>query len=151
MNGPRRCVKQGSGRPVPAHPPAVEVLPPTDPAAWTPPPEVEAIRRRFNAGDYRGCVEPIEALFFARRNTFHQGLLQYVVALLQLRMGLVRTPRRLLCQALEFWAPYPAWQEGFDLAALREHADTLLQRLPTDLDRTTAADAEGWWVTPPRL
>src|SRR5205807_2451267 len=106
------------------------VLPPTNRAGFEPPPELEVIRARFNAGDYRGCVEPIEALYFARRNTFHQGLLQYVVALLQLRLGLVRTPRRLLGQALELWSPYPEWQEGLSVAPLVEHARELLCILP---------------------
>ena len=133
MNPIRRCEKRGPLKPAPAVPPRVEVLPPTDRASFVEPPELAEIRQRFNSGDYRGCVEPIEALFFARRNTLHQGLLQYVVALHQLGLGLVATPRRLLTQALQFWEPYPEWQEGLDLALLRSHARALLERLPTDL------------------
>lgn len=149
MDRPKRCVKQGPGKPAPARPPGVEVLPPTDPSTFVPPPEVEEIRRRFNAGDYRGCVEPIERLFFARRNTFHQGLLQYMVALLQLRLGLVRSPRRLLRQALELFAPYPDWQEGFDLAAIRRHATAVLEILPEGVDQTAPEAATAWWLAPP--
>jgi hypothetical protein len=153
MNPPKpiRCVKQGPGTPIPDRPPEVVVLLPTDPATFVPPPELAIIVERFNAGDYRGCVEPIEALFFARRNTFHQGLLQYVVALHQLRLGLVRTPRRLLFQALALWSPYPDWQEGVDLAVLRTHAQALLDRLPPDVDRAAPEAAAEWWLRPPDM
>lgn len=151
MSGPRRILKRGAGTPVPAAPPVVEVLPPTDAASFVAPPELAEIRARFREGEYRACVEPIEALFFARRNTFHQGLLQYVVALLQLRLGLVRTPRRLLRQALGFWTPYPDWQEGLDLAALRTHAVALLELLPEDVDKTATEEAPRWWISPPDL
>jgi hypothetical protein len=96
-------------------------------------------------------VEPIEALYFARRNTLHQGLVQYVVALHQLRLGLVQTPRRLLKQALELWEPYPDWQEGLDLSALRSHAALLLERLPQEVHSASPEEIERWWVAPPVL
>jgi len=150
-NGPVRCVPKGPRKPIPERPPEVEVLPPTDREGFVPPPELELIRRRFAAGEYRGCVEPLEALFFARRNTFHQGLLQYVVALMQLRMGLARTPRRLLRQALALLAPYPGWQEGVDLTALREHAEELLRRVPEGVDQASPEESARWWVPPPVL
>jgi len=150
-SGPLRCVKRGPGKLAPAVAPTVEVLPPTDPLVFVEPPELREIRRRFRAGDYRGCVEPIEALFFARRNTFHQGLLQYVVALHQLRLGLVQTPRRLLAQALELWSPYREWQEGVDLVALRRHAEALLQALPANVHHAASDQVAEWWVTPPEL
>jgi hypothetical protein len=127
------------------------VLPPTDRKTFVAPPELVEIRQHFNAGNYRGCVEPIEVLFFARRNTFHQGLLQYVVALHQLGLGLVRTPRRLLRQALDYWQPYPEWQEGLDLAALRVHAGALLDQLPPDLDQCAPEEIGQWWTPPPTL
>jgi hypothetical protein len=111
----------------------VEVLPPTDVSSFVAPPELAEIRRRVQAGDYRGCVEPIEVLFFARRNTLHQGLLQYVVALHQLGLGLVATPRKLLTQSLAYWEPYPDRQEGVPLVELRSHARELLARLPADV------------------
>jgi hypothetical protein len=149
--GPVRCRKSGPARPFPEGPPVVRDLPPTDRQAYHDPPELLEIRRRFNAGDYRGCVEPIEVLFFARRNTFHQGLLQYTVALHQLGLGLVRTPCRLLRQALALWEPYPGWQEGIDLAALRSHAGLLLAHLPEDVDRCEPEAVRNWWVAPPRL
>lgn len=129
----------------------VRVLPPTDPASFSPPPELDQIKRHFRAGDYRACVEPIEALFFANRNTFHQGLLKYVVALLQLRLGLVQTPRILLRQALDHFAPYPDWQEGIELAAVREHATHLLSRLPEGPHRASPEEIEQWWLPPPEL
>lgn len=126
-------------------------LPPTEPAGWRDPEELAQVRAAFNAGEYRACVEPIEALFFARRNTFHQGLLQYVVALLQLRLGLVRTPRSLLRQALDLWRPYPDWQEGVPLSELRAHARALLERLPEGVHSAPPNEVEGWWIAPPLL
>lgn len=149
--GPIRCRKSGPVRPIPDRPPVVCDLPPTERQTFQDPPELLEIRRRFNAGDYRGCVEPIEALFFARRNTFHQGLLQYTVALHQLGQGLVRTPRRLLRQALALWQPYPGWQEGIDLAALRAHAELLLAHLPEGVAHATPEAVCDWWIAPPRL
>jgi hypothetical protein len=147
----QRCRKQTAGKPIPPHPPQVEILPPTDPTDFKVPPELLLIAERFNAGDYRGCVEPIEALFFARRNTFHQGLLQYVVALHQLHLGLVSTPRRLLRQALELLSPYPDWQEGVDLRHLRTHAETLLARLPDEVHSLPEDDIARFWIPPPDL
>jgi len=151
VTGPIRCKKTGPARPVPEAPPSVEVLPPTNRHHFRASPELVEIRARFDAGDYRGCVEPIEVLFFARRNTFHQGLLQYVVALHQLGLGLVRTPRRLLGQALEYWSPYPDWQEGLDLSVLRTHAEALLDRLPPEVDQCTPEQLSEWWVPAPKL
>lgn len=151
MTGPIRCKKTGPSRIAPATPPVVEELPPTDRNTFREPLELLEIRRRFNGGDFRGCVEPIEVLFFARRNTFHQGLLQYVVALHQLGLGLIRTPRRLLRQALDYWSPYPEWQEGLDLALLRTHAEALLDRLPPDLEQGTPDEVRRWWVPAPKL
>jgi hypothetical protein len=138
-------------KPIPPLAPAPEVLPPTVREGWSDPPELQVCRERFNAGDYRGCVEPIEALFFARRNTFHQGLLQYVVALLQLRLGLVRTPRRLLRQALDLWAPYADWQEGLDIRSLRTHAEALLTSFPEGVHSLPAEEIEALWIVPPEF
>jgi hypothetical protein len=151
MTGPRRCTPQDPRKPAPEKAPAVSVLPPTDRRNWSAPPELRTVREHFNRGDFRACVEPIEALYFARRNTLHQGLLQYVVALHQLRLGLVQTPRRLLKQALELWEPYGAWQEGLDLAALRAHAGRLLERLPEGVHSAQGEEVEQWWVAPPVL
>jgi hypothetical protein len=146
--GPRRCRKQGPGKTPPAVPPTVEVLPPTDPAGWVEPAPLAEARARFAAGDFRGCVEPLETLYFARRNTFHQGLLQYVIALHQVRLGLRGGPRRLLRGALELWRPYPDRQEGVDLAAARAHAADLLALLPQD-DRAPRDEAAADWPAPP--
>lgn len=149
--GPRRCRKTGSARPLPADV-TVRVLPPTDPEAWVPPQPLVTALAYFNEGEYRACVEPVEALFFARRNTLHQGLLQYVVALHQLRLGYVATPRRLLAQALELWRPYPEWQEGLDLAALRAHAAALRAALPEGVHSAQPEEISGWGLpAPPRL
>ena len=147
--GPRRCVKQGPGRPIPDKPPEVIVLPPTDPATFTPSPPLLAFLEAYNAGDYRSGVEPLEELFFARRNTFHQGLLQYYVALLQLRGGRVRAARVLLRRSRELLAPYDPWQEGLDVAAILAHAEEWLGALPEDAVEMDPADL--WELGPPPL
>jgi len=150
LTGPIRCRKRGPGKPIPDSAPRVAVLPPTDPAHFAPPPELERIRICFEAADYRACVEPIEELFFARRNTFHQGLLQYVVVHLQLPQGRLPTLRRLLTQVLELWRPYPDWQEGVDVAAARQHARRLLAAFPVDRE-TLSAEEIAALPAPPAL
>jgi hypothetical protein len=138
-------------RPIPAPAPPPIIIPPTNRSTWVEPPELLEMRRHFNAGEYRACVEPIEALYFARRNTFHQGLLHYMVALLQLRLGLMQTPRKLLGQALVLWEPYPAWQEGVDVVSLREHAVALLEALPEGVHSVPPEEVAHWWIAPPVL
>jgi len=115
-------------------PPEVIRLPRTDPDAFRPPAQLLAFIAACNAGDYRSAVEPLEELFFARRNTFHQGLLQYYVALLQLQGGRTRAGRRLLRRCLELLAPYEPWQEGLDVAAIRRHAGAWLRALADGME-----------------
>jgi hypothetical protein len=147
----RVTTRMKTPKPIPPRAPEPTVLPPTDRDRWADPPELETVRTHFNAGDYRACVEPIEALFFQRRNTFHQALLMYTVALLQLRLGLVLTPRSLLTQALELWSAYPEWQEGIALAELRAHAEALLERLPEGVHSLPPKEVESLCPAPPRL
>lgn len=128
MTGPIRCRKQRPAGSVSPTPPPVVDLPPT-PADFSAPPELLVVAARFAEGDFRGCVEPIEALFFQRRNTLHQGLLQYVVGLLQARAGRTITAKVLLDRALELWCPYPGWQDGIDLTALRRHVEVVRAHL----------------------
>jgi len=130
---------------------SIEMLPPTDPAAFVPPAELLAFIKAFNRGDYRAAVDPVEALFFQRRNTFHQGLLQYDVALMQLALGIVRGPRRLLRRADELLAPYEPWQEGLDLDAIRAHIAAWRQALPEDVAEMDPVALAALGPPPPRL
>lgn len=75
-------------------------------------------------------MEPLEALFFERRNTFHQGILQYTVGLMQLGLGMVRGPRRLLSSARQLLAPYEACLTTVGLGAVLPHIASWLQVLP---------------------
>jgi hypothetical protein len=127
--GPIRLRPRGPRRPAPAAPPVVEVLPPVERSAFAMPAPLAAAAAAFDRGDYRGCVDPLEELFFARRNTLHQAAIQYVVALHQLRLGMARSPRRLLERVLALLEPYEEWSHGIDVAALRTHATAVLARL----------------------
>src|SRR5437763_17054792 len=93
-----------------------------------PPPFGEVIDH-FNRGEYRACVEPLEVLFFADRNTFYQGLLHLVVALLQTRLGMVRGPRLRLASAAELLALYAPWHREVDVSGLLSFIHACLARL----------------------
>ncbi|MBW3625865.1 MAG: DUF309 domain-containing protein, partial [Armatimonadetes bacterium] len=90
---------------------------------------VEEVIERFNAGDYRGCVEPLEVLWWRNRSTFIRALLRLCVALHQIRLGLHRSPRGLIRSAVETLSA-EGWQgEGFDVHGLEPH----LRALENDL------------------
>ena len=106
------------------------------------PPPFDEVVARFNAREFRGCVEPLEALFFADRNTFYQGLLHLVVALLQLKRGMVRGPRTRLASAAELLGPYAPWHRGVDVAGLLAFIQACRQRLPEGVVELTPAEVE---------
>lgn len=72
----------------------------------------------FNRGEYRACVEPLEEIWFARRDDFHKGLIRLVVGLNQIKLGLDSGPRFLLATARELMQPYHPRYAGLDLIAL---------------------------------
>ncbi|HEY0733645.1 MAG TPA: DUF309 domain-containing protein [Herpetosiphonaceae bacterium] len=72
----------------------------------------------FNRGEYRACVEPLEEIWFARRDDFHKGLIRLVVGLNQIKLGLDSGPRFLLATARELMQPYHPRYGGLDLVAL---------------------------------
>ncbi|HEY0603888.1 MAG TPA: DUF309 domain-containing protein [Herpetosiphonaceae bacterium] len=72
----------------------------------------------FNRGEYRACVEPLEEIWFARRDDFHKGLIRLVVGLNQIKLGLDSGPRFLLATARELMQPYQPRYQGLDLVAL---------------------------------
>src|SRR5947209_4675865 len=87
-------------------------------------------RLHIDAHEFRACVEPLEALFFADRNSFYQGLLHLVVALLQLQRGMIRGPRIRLASAAALLAPYAPWHRGVDVAGLLASIQACEARLP---------------------
>jgi hypothetical protein len=97
---------------------------------------------RYNAGEYRTCVEPLEVLFFADRNTFYQGLLHLVVALLQAQRGMIRGPRIRFASAAELLAPYAPWHRGIDIGGLLAFIDACRQRLPEGVVQLTPEEVE---------
>jgi hypothetical protein len=106
------------------------------------PPPFDEVVARFNAGEFRACVEPLEVLFFADRNTFYQGLLHLVVALLQLKLGMVRGPRMRLASAAELLAPYSPWHRGVDVAGLLASIQAGRERLPEGVVQVTPGEVK---------
>jgi hypothetical protein len=96
----------------------------------------------FNRGEYRACVEPLEVLFFADRNTFYQGLLHLVVALLQTRLGMIRGPRIRFASAAALLRPYAPWHRGLDVSGLLAFIQECLARLPEGVVQFTPAEVE---------
>jgi len=84
----------------------------------------------FNRGEYRACVEPLEAIWFIERDDFHKGLIRLVVALHQMRLGLDSGPRFLLATARALLRPYHPRHNGLDLVAL----DAFIARQQARLD-----------------
>jgi predicted metal-dependent hydrolase len=84
----------------------------------------------FNRGDYRACVEPLEAIWFIERDDFHKALIRLVVALHQMRLGLDSGPRFLLATARALLQPYQPRYNGLDLVAL----DAFIARQQARLD-----------------
>lgn len=104
------------------------------------PPPFEEVVARFNAGEFRACVEPLEVLFFADRNTFYQGLLHLVVALLQLKRGRIRGPRIRLASAADLLARYAPWHRGIDIEGLLAFIQACRERLPERVVEITPAE-----------
>lgn len=75
---------------------------------------------RFNRGEYRACVEPLEELWFVQRDDFHKALIRLVVGLNQIKLGLESGPRFLLTTASDLLLPYAPHHGGIDIVALRE-------------------------------
>jgi predicted metal-dependent hydrolase len=115
------------------------------------PPPFEEVVARFNAGEYRACVEPLEVLFFADRNTFYQGLLHLVVALLQLQRGMIRGPRIRLASAAELLAPYAPWHRGVNVAGVLGLIEASLERLPDGVVEMAPGEVEALGLPALRL
>jgi predicted metal-dependent hydrolase len=96
--------------------------------------EWELFIDRFNAGRYVDCVLPLEQLWFAGRDDFYKGLIRLCVALNQIRLGLLTSPRFLLQTAHELLGPYAPQHHGVDVRALRESIRKCLEIIPADLE-----------------
>jgi uncharacterized protein len=115
------------------------------------PPPFDQVMELFNARRFRACVEPLEVLYFADRNTFFQGLLHLVVALLQTQLGLVRGPRIRLASAAALLAPYAPWHRGLDVAGLLAFIETCLERLPEGIVQVATAEMQALRLPTHRL
>jgi predicted metal-dependent hydrolase len=115
------------------------------------PPPFDEVMERFNAGQYRACVELLEELFFADRNTFFQGLLHLVVALLQIRLGMVRGPRIRLASAAELLSPYAPWHRGVDVESLLRAIEACRRRLPEAIVQIPIEEMESLMLPMPQL
>ena len=96
--------------------------------------EWELFIDRFNAGRYVDCVLPLEHLWFAGRDDFYKGLIRLCVALNQIRLGLLTSPRFLLQTAHELLGPYAPRHHGVDVRALRAYIHACLAIIPADLE-----------------
>ena len=96
--------------------------------------EWELFIDRFNAGRYVDCVLPLEHLWFAGRDDFYKGLIRLCVALNQIRLGLLTSPRFLLQTAHELLGPYAPQHHGVDVRALRAYIQKCLEIIPADLE-----------------
>jgi hypothetical protein len=106
----------------------------------------------FNRGEYRACVDPLETLYFGRgRGAFYQGLIQFVVALLQLRRGMARSPRVLLTKARALLAPFAPVHRGLEVARVLGWIEGLLAKLPPGAVELSAAEVEGLGLDSLRL
>lgn len=76
----------------------------------------------FNAGRYRACVGPLEALYFEGREAGYKALVQLSVALLQLERGLTSGPAYLLASSQRLLEETGPDFGGLDSARLRDGA-----------------------------
>jgi predicted metal-dependent hydrolase len=87
----------------------------------------------FNQRDYIEAVLALETFWLVDRQDFHKALIRVCVALNQLRLGLITSPRFLLRSAHELLATYePAYQQ-LDVAALRAFVLECLELIPAEL------------------
>jgi hypothetical protein len=96
---------------------------------------LDGIVADFNAGSYRACVEPLEALYFDGRHPGHKGLLQLAVALLQLERGLTSGPRYLLASARRLLEGAGPGFAGLDTSLLLERIEAVQRWLDSDKRR----------------
>ncbi|MBA3471339.1 MAG: DUF309 domain-containing protein [Herpetosiphonaceae bacterium] len=87
----------------------------------------------FNRSEYVEGVLALEKLWFVERADFYKGLIRVCVALNQLRLGLITSPRFLLQTAHDLLAAYEPVHQQIDVAALRGFVLECLQRIPPDL------------------
>ncbi|HEY1011647.1 MAG TPA: hypothetical protein VGE07_03020 [Herpetosiphonaceae bacterium] len=93
-----------------------------------------AFVERFDSGRYVEGVLALEEIWFAERDDFHKGLIRICVALNQLRLGLLTSPRFLLTSARALLAPFAPSHRGVDLAALLTFIEQCLALIPADAE-----------------
>lgn len=87
-----------------------------------------------NAGEYRDALLRLEDVWMEDRSEFYAGLLQLMVACLQLEMGRVSGPRYLLRRARERLSPYAPAHRGLDVAGALDFIRECEERLPAEDD-----------------
>ena len=108
----------------------------------------QAAVEQFNQKQFVECVLLLEQLWFAGRSDFYKGLIRVCVALNQLRLGLLTSPRFLLTTASELLEPFEPEQHGLDVAALRRYLDVCLSLIPDDQQ---TGEGHVPWATVPRF
>ncbi len=93
----------------------------------------------FNAEEFVPGVLALEHLWWAERSDFFKGLIRLSVALNQLRLGLITSPRFLLTTAAELLAPFEPTYHGLDVVALRRYIQSCLELIPAAAETGTAS------------
>ncbi len=87
----------------------------------------------FNEERFVDGVLQLEELWFPTRNDLYRGLIRLSVALNQLRLGIVDSPRQLLASAHEMLAPFETNQHNLDIQRIREYIQVCASLIPADL------------------
>lgn len=87
-----------------------------------------------NAGEYRDALLRLEDVWTEDRSEFYAGLLQLMVACLQLEMERIGGPRYLLRRARERLSSYAPAYRGLDVASLLDFIRACEERLPAEDD-----------------
>ena len=85
-----------------------------------------------NTGEYRDALLRLEDVWMEDRSEFYAGLLQLMVACLQLEMGRVSGPRYLLRRARERLSPYAPAHRGLDVTGALDFIRECEGRLPAE-------------------
>lgn len=88
----------------------------------------------FNEQRFVDGVLQLEELWFVGRSDFYKGLIRLSVALNQLRLGLLTSPRMLLRTADELLAPFAPHHHGLDIEQLRRLIAQCRACIPDDLE-----------------
>ena len=104
--------------------------------------ELQRAVRLFNAGEWREALLVFEALWLHARTDELKAYVQLSNAVLQLHLGLISSPRRLLVRATQLLTQSPA-TIGMDVASLLRAIRQVQAIIPAEVE-----SGEGELLTP---